>query len=230
MLAMYTLTPSNERLIYSMTDTAADSSVPVTREKILDAAERLFVEKGYAATSLRAIATLAEVNLAATNYHFGSKKGLFASVFHRCVQPINEQRLLLINDLEESERQLTARSVLECFFAPLAAAMEKNHQVPALIGRIYAEPESLTKPIMEQEFGEVAARYQLAIAGVFPDVPADELRWRFHFMIGSMIHLLQFNAPMGTESSLSTFISGIDRMIDYAEAGLAQSNERQTHD
>ena len=230
MLALYTLVDSNERLIYLMTDHTTDGSAPDTQKRILDAAECLFVEHGYAATSLRAIASMAEVNLAATNYHFGSKMGLFASVFHRRVQPINEQRLLLLKQLRESERQLTTRSVLESFFAPLAEAVNKNHQVPALIGQIYAEPESLTKPILEQEFGEVAARYQMAIAEVFPDVPAEELSWRFHFMIGSMIHLLQFNAPLGTESTRSTFISGIDRMIDYAEAGFAQSNERQSHD
>ena len=209
---------------------ATDRSAPDTQGKILDAAEYLFVEQGYAGTSLRAIAARAGVNLAATNYHFGSKKGLFASVCHRCVQPINKERLFLLRQLTESERPLTIRSVLETFFSPLVKAVYKSHQVPALIGRIYAEPESLTKPIVEQEFGEIAARYQLAIAAVFPDVPAEELSWRFHFMVGSMLHLLQFNAPLGTESSRSTFISGIDRMIDYAEAGLAQSNERQPHD
>jgi AcrR family transcriptional regulator len=213
-----------------MTGHATDKSAPDTQEKILDAAEYLFVEQGYVGTSLRAIAARAGVNLAATNYHFGSKKGLFASVCHRCVQPINKERLLLLRQLTESGRPLTIRSVLESFFAPLVEAVHKNHQVPSLIGRIYAEPESLTKPILEQEFGEVAARYQLAIAEVFPGVPAEELSWRFHFMVGSMLHLLQFNAPLGTESSRSTFISGIDRMIDYAEAGLAQSNERQPHD
>ncbi len=162
--------------------------------------------------------------------HFGSKKGLFASVFHRCVQPINEERLSLLKKLTESERPLTARSVLESFFTPLVEAVYKNHRVPALIGRIYAEPASLTKPILEQEFGKIAARYQLALSEVLPDVPAEELSWRFHFMIGSMIHLLQFNAPLGTEATHSTFISGIDRMLDYAEAGLAQPNERQRHD
>ena len=213
-----------------MTDNTADTAPTATQVKILDAAECLFVEHGYAATSLRAIASAAGFNLAATNYHFGSKKGLFASVCHRCVQPINKERLFLLRQLTESERPLTARSVLESFFSPLVKAVYKSHRVPALIGRIYAEPESLTKPILEQEFGEIATRYQLAIAAVFPDVPAEELSWRFHFMVGSMLHLLQFNAPLGTESSRSTFISGIDRMIDYAEAGLAQPNERQRHD
>ena len=213
-----------------MTDNTADTAPTDTQVKILDAAECLFVEHGYAATSLRAIASAAGVNLAATHYYFGSKKGLFASVFHRCVQPINEERLSLLKKLTESERPLTARSVLESFFTPLVEAVYKSHRVPALIGRIYAEPASLTKPILEQEFGKIAARYQLALSEVLPDVPAEELSWRFHFMIGSMIHLLQFNAPLGTESTYSTFISGIDRMLDYAEAGLAQPNERQRHD
>ena len=207
-----------------------DKALTTTQTRILDAAEGLFVEHGYSATSLRAIASAAGVNLAATHYHFGSKQGLFASVFHRCVQPINKARLLLLNELKESERSLTIRSVLESFFAPLVERVYQSHQVPALIGRIYAEPESFTKPILEQEFGKVAALYQSTLAEISPDVPAEELSWRFHFMIGSMIHLLQFNAPLGTESSYSTFISGIDRMIDYAEAGLTQPNARQSHD
>ena len=82
-------------MIQSLQDTTAGD----TREKILDAAEALFVERGYAATSLRAIATAAGVNLAATNYHFGSKMGLFAAVFHRRIEPINQQRLVLLNEL-----------------------------------------------------------------------------------------------------------------------------------
>ena len=212
------------------TDNTADKAPTDTQTRILDAAECLFVEHGYSATSLRAIASAAGVNLAATHYHFGSKKGLFASVFHRCIQPINKARLLLLKDLKESERPLTTRSLLESFFAPLVEGVYKSHQVPALIGRIFAEPESLTKPILEQEFGEIAALYQSTLSEISPDVPPEEMSWRFHFMIGSMIHLLQFNAPLGTESSYSTFISGIDRMIDYAEAGLTQPNARQRHD
>ena len=212
------------------TDYTVDKELTTTQIRILDAAEGLFVEHGYSATSLRAIASAAGVNLAATHYHFGSKQGLFASVFHRCVQPINKARLLLLNELNESRRPLTTRSVLESFFAPLVERVYESHQVPALIGRIYAEPESFTKPILEEEFREVAALYQSTLAEVSPDVPTEELSWRFHFMIGSMIHLLQFNAPLGTESSYSTFISGIDRMIDYAEAGLTQPDTRQSHD
>ena len=53
-----------------------------TQQKILDAAQTLFAETGFNDTSLRQITSLAEVNLAAVNYHFGSKKELIQAVLN----------------------------------------------------------------------------------------------------------------------------------------------------
>ncbi len=102
--------------------TISQSSIS-TREKILDAAENLFIEKGFAATSLRAIASLAEVNLAATHYHFGSKEALFEATIHRRVSPINETRLEALDQLERSSSMLTVEPILAAFFKPLQTAM-----------------------------------------------------------------------------------------------------------
>lgn len=202
-----------------------------TRERILDAAESLFIEHGFAATSVRAIATKAGVNLAATNYHFGSKKGLFSAVFQRRVQPVNANRLKRLAALEHEaqvgKRQLTIRSILESFFEPLRYV---DPGVPALIGRMYGEPESLTRPILEETFHEVAMAFQDALRLVLPHVPAEEIRWRFHFMIGSMIHLLQMHAPLGSESTHDAYTSGVPRLIDFVEAGLLQTHNGITHD
>ena len=71
-----------------------------TREKILDAAELLFIERGFAATSLRAIASRAGVNLAATHYHFGSKEGLLRATVDRRMEPLNEERVRLLEEAE----------------------------------------------------------------------------------------------------------------------------------
>ena len=60
-----------------------------TRTQILDAAERLFADRGYRGTSIRAITDLAGANLAAVGYHFGSKAELLAAVVRRVVEPIN---------------------------------------------------------------------------------------------------------------------------------------------
>ena len=52
----------------------------VTRERIMKAADRLFAERGYDGTSIRAIVAKARVNQAAINYHFDGKDGLYREV------------------------------------------------------------------------------------------------------------------------------------------------------
>jgi AcrR family transcriptional regulator len=212
-----------------MNKTQQDSPTEDTQARILDAAESLFVEHGYSGTSMRAIAEAAKVNLAATNYHFGSKQGLLAAVFHRRIHPINIRRLLLIKALKDSDRSLTLRGILDAFFDPLKTSLD-TERGPALVGRIFGEPDSVTKPILEQEFGEVSMAYQQALAEVLPDISLEDLRWRFHFMIGAMIQLLRFHAPLGSESTPQSFISGIEHLISFVEAGLTQSNNGQPHD
>ena len=73
---------------------------PDTRDRILDAAERLFAQQGFDLTSLRALTTEADVNLAAVNYHFGSKERLFEAVLARLIAPINAERLARLDALE----------------------------------------------------------------------------------------------------------------------------------
>ena len=61
-----------------------------TQKRILDAAEELFMQHGFEATSMRMLTTAAGVNLAAVNYHFGSKDALIEAVFRRRLDPMNE--------------------------------------------------------------------------------------------------------------------------------------------
>ena len=75
-------------------------AVVETKERILDAAETLFMEHGYEATSLRALTTAADVNLAAVNYHFGTKEELFQAVLTRRLDPMNQRRLELLTRFE----------------------------------------------------------------------------------------------------------------------------------
>ena len=199
-----------------------------TRERILDAAEALIIERGFAATSLRAIADRAKVNLAATNYHFGSKTGLLAAVFHRIVEPINAERLRRISALERSGRSLTINEILAALCMPLVEASGNNNLLQVM-GRIYSEPESVTKPIIENEFTETAHRFMAALARELPDVEFETLRWRFHFMIGSVIHLMRVQAPIGQQPSAERLQQGVQQLIEYSAAGLTAQGDQQ-HD
>ncbi len=79
-------------------------SPPGTKDRILDAAEALFMTHGFEATSLRAITAAAEVNLAAVNYHFGSKEELFEAVLTRRLDPMNQRRVALLDDARGARR------------------------------------------------------------------------------------------------------------------------------
>ena len=83
------------------------SSQTDTKDRILDVAEELFAAKGYQATSLRAITSKAGVNLAAVNYHFGSKESLVAEVIIRRVVPLNEERLQKLERADSGEAPLS---------------------------------------------------------------------------------------------------------------------------
>ena len=199
-----------------------------TREKILDAAETLFIEKGFSATSLRAIAERASVNLAATNYHFGNKEGLFAAVFHRRIQPINQERLRLLQAITtNSQRPADVRSILEAFFAPFVTQpMHLDSHIPALVGRLHSEPGSMSKNIVDNEFSEVAITFQAAFRQVLPGVTEESLQWRFHFMVGSMIHLLQYQAPLGSQGTKTSLREAIPELIAFVEHGLRQDTNK----
>ena len=64
-----------------------------TKDRLLDSAEQLFSKQGFSATSVRQISAAARVNLAAMNYHFGSKEQLISAVFARRLTPLNEERI-----------------------------------------------------------------------------------------------------------------------------------------
>src|SRR5438876_12457509 len=115
-----------------------------TKERILDTAESLFMEHGYEATSLRAITAAAGVNLAAVNYHFGSKEELFQSVLTRRLHPMNQERVDLLTRLEReaAPAPLPCDRILSAMFVPalkLARDPERGGKdFLRLLGRAYA--------------------------------------------------------------------------------------------
>lgn len=168
-----------------------------TRERLLDAAQHLFVKRGIGGTSLRSITAHAGTNLASVNYHFGSKDGLIHAVFARYLGPTNQERLQMLNDAEEgaAPNPLAVEIILGAFFAPpfrLFHADAKSREFPLLISRLHAEPEDLQQTIFSQ-FDEVKSRFIAAFSRALPHIPHEELLWRLLFVVGAMAHT--FCAP-----------------------------------
>ena len=134
---------------------------------------------------------------------------------------MNAERLRRLDILEDHLPPPSLREILEAFFLPLAETIPESN-MPAVIGRVLSEPESLTRPIIAEEFAEVQIRFQSAIAVVMPELDREALNWRFHLMIGSMIHLLKFPKPLTPHGADEPFPQIIEHLVNYSIAGLSQ--------
>ena len=161
-----------------------------TKEKILDTAERLIGEQGYAATSLRQIIAGAGVNLAAVHYHFGSKEDLLDAVVARKVTPVNEARLVRLERVESDagNRRPKVDRVLEAFLIPTAEVAGRNPAFVRLMGQMLAE--GMLPRIVEKHFQPTGLRFVTALRRALPELAEEELLWRVHFMIGAMAHTM----------------------------------------
>ena len=161
-----------------------------TKQKLLDTAERLIAEQGYAATSLRHIISEAGVNLAAVHYHFGSKEDLLDQVILQKVSGVNTARLALLDRLESAAvgAPLPVADVLGAFFEPMIQAAGRNPQFVKLMGRMFAE--GLLPSIAAKHFHPTFVRFAEALRRSLPFLSQEELCWRLQFMIGAMSHAL----------------------------------------
>ncbi len=178
-----------------------------TRERILDAAERLFGDRGVVATSLRDITAEAGVNVASVNYHFGSKEALLVNVLERRFRPINQQRLALL-DAAEAEAGNGPPSVEAVVRAFLRPPFERQRDWSAgaqasflrLVGRIHSETDESYRALFIRQFDEVVRRFRIALARALPHHHEADINWRLLFMMGSMAFtMLWGRAPLHVE-------------------------------
>ncbi|MGF1472971.1 MAG: TetR/AcrR family transcriptional regulator [Rubrobacteraceae bacterium] len=162
------------------------TKVSGTKERILEAAEALFSERGFAGTSVRAVTAVAGTNLNAINYHFGSKEELFRAVVRRIMGPVNEEQLQLLDELETGKALGEAPSVEEligAYISPLADLLERDEErglvVSRLVARILADAGGSFQRVALAEVEETEARYLRAFARALPHLPEEELWWRF---------------------------------------------------
>lgn len=160
-----------------------------TAQRILNAAEELFSEKGFAETSLRNITTKAGVNLASVNYHFGSKKSLIQAVFARYLAPFTfqfSQQLDIIENQENSPEELLRLLVITLTKSGLENS-ERFGVFMRLLGLAYSQGQGHLRKFLTAEYGQVFNRYMKEINRVTPQLTPMERFWRIHFMLGSAV-------------------------------------------
>lgn len=202
-----------------------------TKERLLDAAEKLFAHKGFHCTSLRLITREAGVNLAAVNYHFGSKEALLTAVLERRLLPLNtlrQARLEQVRKFAHGAGRLPAvRETLAAFIEPTIHYRTTSpgaEDFVTLVGRALAEPDETVRKIflglMEPLFNLLFAILQQAQ----PDLPGQQLFWRLHFALGAMSHSMCMIGrlrltPPGIEPQVDE-PTLVDQLLDFLTTGM----------
>jgi AcrR family transcriptional regulator len=192
-----------------------------TRQKILDAAQKLIGEQGYGATSLRHIITEAGVNLAAIHYHFGSKEDLLDEVIARRAGPVNAERLALLDraEAEAGSEPVPVEKILEAMLIPMAEAADRDPQFPRLMGRMIAE--GMLPAVLQKHFQTVTRRVTAALRKALPGLNDEEFLWRFQFAMGAMAHTMCGAIDtLRAESVLPDFRTRITLLVTFLSGGL----------
>ena len=196
-----------------------------TKERILDAAETLFAQYGFVGTSLRQVTSQADVNIAAVNYHFGSKENLVNEVFRRRMDEMSAQRLAqLARAAEEQPGDLEA--ILAAFVEPALAMAQDRHGGGAfirVIARAYAEKNDGLRRFLSEQYGHVLRDFAKAIAGCMPGLSKEELYWRLDFLAGALTYAMadfgMIKRPAGV-SEVEHRKRAAQELIRFAAAGF----------
>ncbi|HQR09815.1 MAG TPA: TetR/AcrR family transcriptional regulator [Casimicrobiaceae bacterium] len=202
-----------------------------TKERILDTAEALFMEHGFEATGLRSITAAAGVNLAAVNYHFGTKEELFEAVLTRRLDPMNQERVSLLDELERKAAPdpLSCDRILMALFVPaLRLARDPargGKNFLRLLGRAYADPAPFIRNFLSEQYSVTVARFKGAFGRALPHLPRKELSWRLHFIMGALSYTLSGTDAHKIISELSPREANSDeillrRLAPFLLAGL----------
>jgi len=169
-----------------------------TRGRLLAAAARLFAERGFAKVTVRDICRRARANVAAVNYHFGSKDALFEAVFMRRLAPLIASCLAELDELEAREEKLSVESLVTTFIRPCLALSKDPARGGALfvrlLSRTLVENHRLLRETISQQYSVFVQRYSRAFHHALPELGVEELAWRMHFAFSVM-----FNAFAGND-------------------------------
>jgi AcrR family transcriptional regulator len=162
-----------------------------TRTAILNAAERLYADRGFGDVTLRDIVAAAEVNLAAVNYHFGSKDELIAELYVSRSLVTNRERL---NELKAAELAGGGRAGIDAVVRalvgpPLRGCLGPNRQrsdAARFMIRASIESVPAIRKIRNREIDHLR-RFAAAMRRSLPDHTDVDIYWGLHFAL-AMAH------------------------------------------
>jgi AcrR family transcriptional regulator len=210
--------------------TGTGSRSQATRERILDAAERLFAERGFYGVSVRDITGAAKVDVALASYHFGNKQGLLEAVFMRRADDLNAERIARLDEVlsaASGRRPPRLEDVIDAFTHPLLDRSSRGSpgwkSYFALIAEVNNSPE-FGGVLMTRFFDPVVEKFIDAIRRALPGCDERDLYWAYHFLSGALTLTFAETGRIDKLSGGACRSSDLDsvheRLVPYCAAGF----------
>jgi AcrR family transcriptional regulator len=168
------------------------------RARLIDVAIALFAEKGYEGTSVRDLATAAGVNVAAVNYHFGSKDALYTEALRACLAPCAEMRERMQAHLDVARQGKNRRAAEEALRACIREFLDMMTSPAArhshLVMREQSEGKPRFEPVIREFFQPVGTILRELIQMLAPGLPEMSVFMTISGIIGQCIHTLKARA------------------------------------
>jgi AcrR family transcriptional regulator len=199
-----------------------------TRTAILAAAERLYADRGFGDVTLRDIVAEANVNLAAVNYHFGSKDELIAELFVTRSLALNKERLRELREAEEAGNgRADITEVLRALVGPTLRGClgpENQRSTPArFMIRVNIESVPAIRRIRNREIDHLR-KFIAAMRRSLPDRSEVELYWGLHFALAMAQQTVRDSERLAKLSEgkcdVDDVESVIERVVSVSMMGL----------
>ncbi|MHC4707451.1 MAG: CerR family C-terminal domain-containing protein [Planctomycetota bacterium] len=202
-------------------DTATGTRV---QDRLLDAAEGLFCERGFDGTTIRDIAAAADCNIAAVNYYFGGKENLYAEVWRRHLKMMREIRLTSIDKvMSQSEDAPPLEDLLtsfaNAFVEPLADKSKTKLMTREMLDRHLPSNlfvDELIKPTM--------AAMHKALAKTCPTLDPAKVPYVVFCLAGQLVHVVHVRAMFDEQDQANLPIFDLDEavkhIVKFSAAGI----------
>jgi AcrR family transcriptional regulator len=170
---------------------------PSIADHILDVAEELFARAGYAATTTRAIAGRAHVNVGQLHYYFESKRALFEAVVNRHGSLITTARRQLLRDAKARwpRGDIPLDVLVDALVRSLLLSQStrngaRGKTLMQMHARLQTDPDETASAVRADIYDDTTLAYVSAFRRALPHLPARVVYWRVYFMMGAYVWTL----------------------------------------
>ena len=204
-------------------------SVKSVKDRLVNAAEELFCERGFKGTSIRDIAASAGCNIASVNYYLGSKEKLYEEVWHRHLIPMRDLRIASINKvMSQTGTSPDLESLLRSFADTFVGSMVDSSsmsRLSMLMAREYIDSHLPTNMFVEEVMMPTITAMNGALAKTCPDLDESKILPVVFSIVGQLVHLVHVKTMFehgGDDLDLPPFDYHeiLDHIVEFSAAGI----------